>query len=432
MMRVNRRELLGVSVASATGAILTKPCLATSATSQDPIQLAVVGVRGTGQRHLQQLQGRRDVRIAALCDVDQQVLGEARKVVQNFDGHAPALVEDYRQLLDDSAIDALIIATPNHWHGPLATNAVQAEKDVYVESPCSHVFREGQVLIQVARRFRRIVQHGTPMRSSQVTARAAELLDAGILGTIKMCKAWNCRRHSFPQPATNSPVPKHVNYDLWLGPAPQRPFNVNRFHDHWIWHQDYGNGSIGGDGIHDLDMARWALGVQSHPERITTHGSRIHLSGESDFPDNMTVAYHYPEGKVLLYEERSWSPYGLHGFTNGSVFYGTKGWMVFSRQGYFQVYLGDRGEKGPAMRGGTGHQQHLDNFLDCIRTRQPTTAPPQEAHLSCSLAHLGQIAYRVGHVLDFDDSGEAFQNIEQANQLLKKQYRLPFAIPSNA
>ena len=432
MTHMTRRELLGVSLGGVATAVTTGPrSLTAAATVQEQIQLAVVGVRGVGRRHIQQLQGRPDVRVAAICDVDQKVLASAQEAVQNVDGSTPVSVEDYRRLLDDKSIDALIVATPNHWHGPIGINAVQAEKDVYVENPCSHVFREGQVLVQAARRFRRVVQHGTPMRSSDVTARAAEVLDSGILGTVKMSKAWNCRRHNHPHSTPDSPPPKHVNYDMWLGPAPQRPFNTNRFHGHWTWCRDYGNGDIGSEGVHDLDLARWALGVQTHPERITAHGSRIDLAGEREFPDNMTVAYHYPEGKVLLYEERSWTPYGPYGFDSGNVFYGTEGMMVFSRRGYFQVYMGNQREEGPGMRGGTGQPEHLDNFLDCVRTRQTTAAPPEVAHLSCGLVHLGEIAYRVGRVLDFDTTGEAFRHVEEANQMLKKRYRAPWAIPSN-
>ncbi|MBI86172.1 MAG: dehydrogenase [Planctomycetaceae bacterium] len=430
MTHLTRRKLLGVSLSGATAAVMTGP-RTLAAAIQEQVQIAVVGVRGAGRRHLRRLQRRRDVRVAAICDVDQRVLAGAQEGIEKAGGLAPTLVEDYRHLLDDKSIDALIIATPNHWHGPIAINAVQAGKDVYVENPCSHVFREGQVLVQAARRFGRVFQHGTPMRSSEVTARAAEVLDSGILGTVKMTKAWNCRSHWQPASVPDSPPPGHVNYQMWLGPAPERPFNTNRFHDHWRWHRDYGNGPIGAHGVDDLDLARWALGVTTHPERITAHGSRIHLTGRCDFPDNMMVAYHYPEGKVLLYEERSWTPYGPHGFDSGNVFYGTEGLMVFSRRGYFQVYLGVDREAGPGMRGGSGHSQHLHDFLECVRTRQVTVAPPQVAHLSCGLMHLGEIAHRVGHVLEFDAAGEAFRHVEQANQLLKKQYRAPWSIPAN-
>ena len=176
-------------------------------------------------------------------------------------------------------------------------------------------------------------------------------------------------------------------------------------------------------------MARWGLGVTTHPERITAHGSRIDLKGEREFPNNMMVSYHYAEGKVLTYEDRGWTPYGPHGFDSGNAFYGTQGMMIFSRRGYFQVYMGRQREKGPGMRGDTGHPQHLYNFLDCVRSRKQPVAPAEVAHLSCALVHLGETAYRVGRVLKFDGKTETILGDDEANQLLTKQYRAPWSLP---
>lgn len=176
-------------------------------------------------------------------------------------------------------------------------------------------------------------------------------------------------------------------------------------------------------------MARWGLGVTTHPTRITAHGSRVDLKGEREFPDNMMVAYHYPEGKVLLYEDRGWTPYGPHGFDSGNAFYGTEGMMVFSRRGYFQVYLGRQREEGPGMRGDTGHPQHLHRFLDSVRSRRQPIASAEVAHLSCALVHLGEIAYRVGRVVNFDAETETIVGDEDASQLLTKNYRPPWNVP---
>ena len=411
-------------------AVRAVPLSAATAVNEQ-IQVAMIGVRGMGSGHVKRLLSRRDVRIAAICDVDAEVLGRAQQTVQNATGQTPNAQEDFRRVLEDKTIDAVVIATPHHWHGPIAIPALQAEKDVYVEKPGSHVLREGRLLVDAAAKYNRIVQHGTQMRSSDVTAKAGEVLASGVLGTVKMSKAWNCQRHNHRRPVDDAAAPSHVNYDMWLGPAPQRPFNVNRFHGNWNWYRDYGNGDIGGDGIHDIDMARWGLGVTTHPRRITAHGSRIDLLGEREFPDNMTVAFDYPEGKVLLYEERGWTPYGPHGFDSGNAFYGTEGMMVFSRRGYFQVYMGKEREPGPGMRGHGGHPHHLNDFLDSVRSRQQPIAPAAVAHLSCSLVHLGEIAYRVGRVLDFDAETETIVGDEQANRLLTKQYRAPWTLPES-
>jgi predicted dehydrogenase len=280
--------------------------------------------------------------------------------------------------------------------------------------------------VEAAAKHRRILQHGTQMRSSEVTARARELLDSGIIGRVKMAKAWNQQKHSPRAPVPDAPVPAGVDYDMWLGPAPSRPFNPNRFHGNWNWYRDYGNGDIGGDGIHDLDMARFGLNPKTHPVRITAHGSRIDLVGEREYPDNMMVAYHFEDDKVLLYEDRGWTPYGHYGFDSGNAFYGTEGFMVFSRRGYLQVYLGQKEEPGPSMRGDRGHPRHLVDFLECVRTRKAPIATAETAHLSCALVHLGEIAYRTARVLHFDPKTETIKDDREANALLTTHYRKPW------
>lgn len=185
-------------------------------------------------------------------------------------------------------------------------------------------------MVNAAKKYGRIVQHGTQMRSSEVTKKADELLKQGIIGEVKTSKAWNCQLHVHRQAVPDAPIPLGVNYDLWVGPAPyDGEFNPNQYNRNWNWYRRFGNEDIGGDGPHDIDLARWGLGVETHPIRITAHGSRIALEGEREFPDNMMVAYQYADDKVLLYEDRGWTPYGLHGFDSGNAFYGTEGYMVF-------------------------------------------------------------------------------------------------------
>jgi len=397
----------------------------------DIINLVVIGVNGMGHGHVRNLVKRSDARIAAICDIDQAVAERAGQTVQKETGRTPRLESDFRRVLEDKSIDAVVIATPHHWHAPMAIRAMQAGKDVYLEKPASHVFREGRLLIDAARKYNRIVQHGTQMRSSEVTAKAGELLKSGVIGEVRMSKAFNCQRHRHRAPARDSVAPPGVNYDLWLGPAADRPFNTNRFHGNWNWYREFGNGDIGGDGIHDLDMARWGLGVTEHPVRIIAHGSRTDrtLTGEREFPDNMTVAYQYADGRVLHYEDRAWTPYGTFGFDSVNAFYGTEGYMVFTRRGSFQVYLGAKEEKGPAMKGGGGHPGHLYGFLECVRTRRQPEANMETAHFSCGLVHLGEIAYRVGRVLHFDGKAERFIRDPEADALLTKKYRAPWTVP---
>jgi predicted dehydrogenase len=397
--------------------------------ANDQVALAFIGVGGMGTAHVKRTLDNRSGRVLAVCDVDSNRAERAGKMVFDATGKAPRTVSDFRRLLDDKSIEGFIVATPHHWHAPIAVAAMKTGKDVYVEKPASHVFREGRILADTARRYNRVFQHGTQMRSSEVTAKARELLDAGVIGTVRMSKAWNQQKLAPPAKAPDSAAPPGVDYDMWLGPAPVRGFNPARYNNssNWSTWRDYGNGSIGGDGIHDLDMARFGLDPKTHPVRITAHGSKVD-TGLGDYPDNMTVSYQFEDNKVLLYEERSWTPYGQYGFDSGNAFYGSEGFMVFSRRGYLQVYLGPKEEKGPGMRGGNGHPKHFLDFLDCVRSRQQPIANAEVAHRSCALVHLGEVAYRTGRVLRFDPATETFPGDAEANGLLTKRYRAPFTL----
>jgi predicted dehydrogenase len=428
-MTHNRRTFLKQSAAAGL-ALAAAPTVLADGTANDRIVCAVIGTRGRARFFLNGLASRKDTTIAMLCDVDAGVLATAAGAVEKPQGKAPKLAEDFRRILDDKAIDAVIVTTPHHWHCPIALRALQAGKHVYVEKPASHVYREGQLLVQAAKKYKRVVQHGTQMRSSEVTAKARELLQSGIIGEVRMAKAWNVQRHTHRSPTPDAPVPKGVDYDLWLGPAPKRDFNPNRFHGNWQWYRDYGNGDIGNDGIHDIDMACMGLGVDRLPVRITAHGSKIDLKGEREYPDNMMVAYQFDNDKVLLYEDRGWTPYGMDGFDSGNAFYGTKGYMIFSRRGYFQVYLDHKGTKGPGVeKGDTGGDRHLQNFLDCIRSGKQPNADAWTAHLSCALVHLGEIGSRLERVLHFDPKTETIVGDKEANALLTKEYRKPWEMP---
>ena len=274
------------------------------------------------------------------------------------------------------------------------------------------------------------------MRSSPVTAKARRLLDEGIIGKILVARAWTAETRSVVRPVPDSQPPAGVDYDRWLGPAPRHAFNKYRFHGTWRMFRDYANGEIGDDGIHDLDMAAWGLGVDTLPTQITARGSRMVLKGHaSDYPDNMNVTYEYPDGRLLIYENYPFTAYGLHGFDNGNVFYGTKGYMIFSRRGAFSVFLGPKNQPGPTegrdLRGQRGYAEHMADFLDGVRTRRvETAARPELAHLSCALVHLGEIAYRTEGRIDFDPETEKFVNCPEADLLLTKDYRAPYVIPT--
>ncbi len=435
---IDRRQFLGATsrfvTAAAVGFTATGESSAawpsparrrTSPAANDTIVCAMIGVGGRGSGLMNWAGNHERAVFASVCDVSDRRLDRAAKTLAKR-GREPARVGDFRRVLDDDSIDAVIVATPHHWHCPIAVRALDAGKHVYVEKPASHVLKEGRHLVEASRRNKRILQQGTQMRSSEVTAAAAKVLASGILGEIKMSKAWGVEpRGHHPERPQDQPTPAWLDWDRWLGPARKRPFNPHRF-SRWNSYREYGNGEIGGDGIHDIDLARWGLGVTTHPLRITAHGSRIHLRGESDYPDNMMVTFQYEDDKVLIYENRNFAPYKMHGWDNGNLFYGTDGYMLFSRRGYFQTYLGAKEEEGPGLRGGAGNEEHVHNFLDCVASGKSPHADAEIAHLSCSLVHLGEIAYRTGRVLRFDPKTETFTGDREANDLLTKDYRAPW------
>lgn len=401
------------------------------------VRLGIIGCGGIMTTHVKGLVDRREAAsIAWLCDVDPAQIDRMDKwVSREFQNAPPKRTTRYEEVIGDKDVDAVIIATPHHWHAPIALQAMRAGKDCYIEKPISHVFNEGPLIIAAAKKYGRVVQQGSQMRNSPVTEKAEKLLQQGIIGQVKVARAWTAETRTVVKPLPDSEPPSGVDYDRWLGPAPKRPFNQHRFHRTWRMFADYGNGEIGDDGIHDIDMATWGLGVTTLPKQITARGGRMMLDGHaSEYPDSMNVAFEYPDGRLLIYENYPFTAYGMHGFDNGNVFYGTEGYMIFSRRGAFSVFLGPKGMPGPTegkeLRGQRGYAEHMAEFLHAVRHRTPTKAAAEVAHRSCALVHLGEIAFRTRGRLDFDPQTERFIDCDEANKLLGKDYRSPYVLPS--
>ena len=422
--------------AAVTAALAALPKVhAAGSTTPETLRLGLIGCGGMMGGHLGGMVDRKSaVSFGWLCDVDSRQIATAAKRLDGFQASPASHTARFEEVIADKNVDAVIIATPHHWHAPIALAAMAEGKDVYIEKPISHVYEEGQQIVAAAKKYGRVVQQGSQMRSSPVTQQAAKLLADGVIGEVKVARAWTAElRKAIPAVADSSPPPE-VDYDRWLGPAPVRPFNKHRFHGSWRMFRDYGNGEIGDDGIHDLDMANWGLGDPGLPVRVTARGSRMMLHGHfSEYPDNMHVVYEFDDGRLLVYENYPFTEYGMHGFDNGNVFYGTDGYMVFSRRGAFRTYLGAKGEKGPRelkpTRGERGYDEHMEQFLDAVRNRTPTRASAQTAHQSCALVHLGEIAFQTSGQLDFDPNQERFVDHDEANEMLTKPYREPYALP---
>jgi len=434
-----RREFLQQSAGAAamTAALSTlSNAHAGAAVKAEAVHVGIIGCGGIMTHHVKGLVSRGEaVSIPWLCDVDPAQIERMASHMTGFQSSPAKRTLRYEDVIEDKNVDAVIIATPHHWHAPIALEAMENGKDVYIEKPISHVYNEGPLVIAAAKKYGRVVQQGSQMRSSAVTEKAGRLLSEGIIGEVKVARAWTAETRNVVKPVPDSEPPAGVDYDRWLGPAPKRPFNKYRFHQTWRMFQDYGNGEIGDDGIHDLDMACWGLGVDTVPSKVTSRGGRMMLHGHaSEYPDNMVVSYEYPDGKLLIYENYPFTAYGMHGFDNGNVFYGTEGYMIFSRRGAFSVFLGPKSKKGPTegreLRGQRGYAEHMSNFLTAVRTRDTQTrARAEVAHRSCALVHMGEIAYRTRGHLEFDESKEQFIDCDEANLLLGKEYRAPFGLP---
>ncbi len=427
MQPTQRRTFLQGAAFSAAALALGRSSAETQASRR--VVIGVIGTGGMGSNHLRRLAARKDVQVAYVCDVDQNRLAAAAKLVETGSGATPKAVKDLRQVLDDKTIDAVWIATPDHWHAPGAILALDAGKHVYVEKPCCHNIREGRLMIEAARRSGKLLQVGTQSRSTAVVREAMDRVHGGEIGEVLVAKAWNSQlRKSIGKTKASEP-PAHLDYDLWVGPAPLAPYRSNMLPGIWRWWYDFGCGDIGNDGVHDIDVACWGLGVKSHPSTVTCLGGKYFFDDDQQFPDTQYAIYEYPSSgkpgqrKQLIFEQRIWSPYVQEGYENGAAFYGTKGMLIIGHSEGWKLY-GPRNKLIAERTGKADLIAHHQNFLDCIRGDQKQlNADAQSGHLAATLCHLANIAARLGRVLHFDPQTEQFQNDPEAAPLVSRQYR---------
>ncbi|MGC9326832.1 MAG: Gfo/Idh/MocA family protein [Candidatus Hinthialibacter sp.] len=419
----SRRRFLKTAGALSTSLLF---CDGAKATPNERLRHAVIGLGGQGGNHCERFSRLTDLcEVAAVCDVDPKRLAEKADRLPN--SSRVARYDDYRRILDDDSIDAVSIATPDHWHAKIAVEAILAGKHVYVEKPCSHNFEEGRLLAEAAAKHQKCVQHGTQYRSGADMKDVIRFLQGGVLGRIRMAKAIN---HQFRGPIGRAPIsepPAGVNYDLWLGPAPAHGFTKNRWHYNWHWFWDYGTGDIGNDGTHQIDVARWGLGVEL-PNAISASGGQLFYDDDHETPDTQMVVYEY-ENCHLVYEMRLWTDYKLEGHDNGVVFYGDDGKLEIGRNGCFVTRIGEAPQK---IGGGSDFDQNIRNFVECVKTNSPQklNAPIHEGFLSASLCHFGNIGVRIGRKLWFDSNQMQFLDDQDANELLSRNYREGFEFPS--
>jgi predicted dehydrogenase len=351
------------------------------------------------------------------------------KSVEDVAGKAPRTEKDFRRLLDDKSIDAIAIATPDHWHALLTVMACQAGKDVYCEKPASHNVVEGRRSVEAARKYQRVVQLGTQRRSMEHVKDAVGVVQGGGIGTVGQARAWIHQQRKPIGKGQPGAVPKGVDYAMWQGPAPDRPFMSNRFHYNWHWFWNWGTGEIGNNGIHGLDVARWGLGVEA-PLTVTSAGGKYVFDDDQEVPDTQIVGFEFPKCS-LVWEHRMWSKHGLEGNGFGIAFYGDKGTVIVDEKGWHvEDPDGGKPEKPQGSKATNGFGAHVQNFLDCVKSREKPNADIEIGHLSTRLCHLGNIAHRVGKKLSFDGSREAFHDAPDADKLLAREYGPRFEMPS--
>ncbi|MDD4032917.1 MAG: Gfo/Idh/MocA family oxidoreductase [Bacteroidales bacterium] len=444
--------------------------------ANDRVNVAVIGIRGMGQSHIQSYQKLKDVEVTALCDIDENLFGE--RVKKHFTGKGlrePKLYTDMRRLFEDKTVDAVSVVTPNHWHALAGIWAIQAGKHASIEKPSCHTIMEGKKLIEAAKKYKVIVQDGAEQRSNPCARSAVQFLEDGKLGEVYLakgiCYKWRDSIGKYPDgymredekyastsdsnswlgPYTKSYMDK-VDYDMWLGPAPARPFNRNRFHYNWHWYWDYGNGDMGNQGVHEMDVARWGLGVKV-PSKVSAVGGHMMFDDDQETPNVLMAMFEFPnpdggsdKKKVMQFEVRHWmsNPEGNHlgsgaGLANtymtssvnvvGNIFYGSEGYMLKDVTSW-QTFMGKERQTGAS---GEGLGDHYQNFINAIRANDPSylTAPIEEGFYSCALIHLANISYRLGRTLNIDTEKLTVINDAEANLMLTKEYRRPYLFPDN-
>ncbi|MBN2477288.1 MAG: Gfo/Idh/MocA family oxidoreductase [Pirellulales bacterium] len=441
---MNRRRFLTGSMAAAaaawTGAIVGGRRARAKAAANDRVSVAVVGVRGRGGGLLTTFASLADVDVKYVCDVDRRVLDERVAGVARQTGRRPQAIGDFRRALDDGSVDALVLGTPDHWHAIPTILACQAGKDVYVEKPDGHNVIESLTMAAAAHRHGRVVQLGTQARSGPHLQSAMQYIAKGSLGRVRFAKAWESTRQGSIGHVPDGPVPEGVDYDMWLGPAPQRPFNRRRFHSTWRWFFDYGTGDLGNDGVHRLDIARWALqtalaaeGKQlpALPRSVSAHGGKYYFDDDQQWPDTLMVTYDFP-GCVLTYEMRVWSRYPMEGEGEGAGVYGDGGYIVLGNGRWRAFDLG--GNEVASDQGSYNDVGHARNFIDCMRSREKPTADLETVgHPSSMLCHLGNLAWRAGRTVRFDPKTRTCLGDQEADvYLTRAEYRRPWGLPEIA
>jgi len=441
-MNPSRRKFLKKSavVASAIGAsaIIPSKVWSSETAPSDKINVALIGCRNMGFGILRHHLDTTLVNCIALCDVDKNVLKDKAEIVKKDFNQSPELYSDYRKVLERKDIDAIIIGTPDHWHCLIMVEACQAGRDVYVEKPMANTIGECNIMVKAANKYNRVVQVGQQQRDNKVFLDTMQLIKSGEIGRLRKINIWANFNYGLGATMLNDePVPEGVDYDFWLGPAPKRPFNQARFHGSWRHFWDYGGGLMSDWGVHLIDMGIWAKDVVAAPPKVITYAENLskQIKARETF-DTMNVIFP-KDDYVINFDLTAGIQQGPYDSAYGIQFIGENATIVADRYKY-HLYPEWDGSKNALKteeitfdKGKESHRPHVDNFLDCIKTRETTSCPPEIGRAAAIHAHIPNIAARLGvNVLEWDEKNNRFTNCEKANDFITPEYRAPWKLPN--
>jgi predicted dehydrogenase len=397
------------------------------------ITAAVCGTNGRGQTHINCLTGLPGVEIKYICDVDTRAVDKGVKATAKRQANTPQGLGDFRKALADPSLDVVTIATPDHWHTPMSILALAAGKHVYVEKPCSQNPHEGELLVQAVAKSGRVLQMGAQRRSFPHLRAIIDELHQGLIGKTYFGKTWYANNRISIGHGRPAPIPDWLDYDLWQGPAPRRPFVDNLIHYNWHWRWHWGTGEALNNGTHEVDVCRWAMGL-TWPTRVSSNGGRYAFQDDWETPDTQTISWDFPEGKTMSWESRSCNSFPVEKLSRGVLVYGTEGtalldgnaYTIFDKKGKVMKQMKSTEVVDPTNTlSSTGEdldQLHFANFIDAIRNGTPVTCPAAEGHVSTGLLHLGNISWRVGRELYCDTANGHILHDHDAMKLWQRKY----------
>jgi predicted dehydrogenase len=430
---VTRREFLDALAVGAAGLAVgtTAKSYSQIMGSNDRLNFAVIGLNGRGYAHLSSLKvNKAAARISHVCDVDSNILKRFADATQHEMGEASTADKDFREILEQKDVDAITIATPDHWHTPMAIAGLQAGKHVYLEKPCSHNPAEGAMLIAAQQKYQKLVQMGTQQRSSPHTIEIVDKIHAGLIGRAYYAKAWYSNERKSIGTGKEAPVPPQLDWDLWQGPAPRHPYKDNVQPYNWHWFRIYGTGEALNNGTHEVDVCRWALGVD-YPQRVTSSGGRYHFKDDWQFYDTLVTSFEY-EDKMISWEGKSCQGMKFYGRDRGVTVMGTTGSVLVDRDGY-EIYdlkgnktselkVGDKTSSSDLIGRDSMTDAHFANFIAGIRKGEKLNAPIAVGNVAVTMLQLSDIAWEVNRELRVNSSDGKIQNDAEAMKMWTREY----------